>query len=617
MTAASPPLPSGNDAGDRLFFGVLCLFLALTALTSLYSYLLFHTLAELFSILIAGAIFIIAWNSRAYIDNTYLLFIGVAYLFIGGIDLVHTLAYAGMNIFVGYDANLPTQLWIAARYLESVTLVTAALLFGRWVRPGIEFLVYAAVSLLLLVLIFAGLFPDCYIVGSGLTPFKVGSEYLISALFALSALLLWRHRSAFEPRVFSLVLLAIGFSIAAELAFTFYVSVYGFSNLVGHLCKIVSFALIYQGVVVTGLRRPYQVIFRDLAEREREVREERNRLGQYLSVSGVIFLVLDREGRVRLVNRRACEILGYAGEEMVGADWFERFLPPEGREEMRTLFFRLMAGDGAAGQEVEGRVITAGGEERQILWHTALLRDESGAVTGTLSLGEDITERKRAAAALERANQKLNILNSITRHDIMNEVTAAVMYLELIADSPEEKRTLYLENLGALLSGIRQDIEFSRDYQDMGVKQPLWQSPGEIIQRYARSSPQFAGVAVTADLEGVQVYADPMLPRVFSNLMDNAVIHGGHVTSIRFSAEAGEDGALSIVCQDDGEGVAEEEKGLIFRQGYGRNHGLGLYLVQEILAITGAAIEECGTPGEGARFVIRVPPGYFRRGAEG
>ncbi len=101
------------------------LFLAGLYLSSLYNYLLFHSLVELSGVVVACGVFMLAWNSRRFLDNNYLLFIGIAYLFVACLDLVHTLAYKGMNIFRGYDANLPTQLWIAARYMESLSLLIA------------------------------------------------------------------------------------------------------------------------------------------------------------------------------------------------------------------------------------------------------------------------------------------------------------------------------------------------------------------------------------------------------------------------------------------------------------------------------------------------------------
>lgn len=152
-------------------------------LASLYNYLLFHSLAELFSIIIACSIFLMAWNARHIMDNNFMLFLGIASLFVGGIDLVHTLAYKGMNIFPGYDANLPTQLWIAARYLHSFSILSAILLMRRQFKPRAVIMPYLVVTVFSLLSIFVWpIFPDCYIEGEGLTSFKIISEYIISLI---------------------------------------------------------------------------------------------------------------------------------------------------------------------------------------------------------------------------------------------------------------------------------------------------------------------------------------------------------------------------------------------------------------------------------------------------
>ena len=117
---------------DYIELMVFCLILLGTYLTSFYNYLLFHTIAELFSIIIAGGIFVLAWNSRKNIDNSFFLVVGISFIFIGFIDLLHTLAYTGMGIFIGYGSNLPTQLWIVARYLQAFSFLYAARPFYRY-----------------------------------------------------------------------------------------------------------------------------------------------------------------------------------------------------------------------------------------------------------------------------------------------------------------------------------------------------------------------------------------------------------------------------------------------------------------------------------------------------
>jgi len=250
-----------------ILFGVLA-FVGLY-LTSLYSYLLFHSLAEIFSIVVACGIFMVVINSRRFLDNNYLLFTGIAYLFIGVLDLIHTLGYAGMGVFDGYDTNLPTQLWIASRYIESLTLFIAPLLIGRKLKISVVFLGYTvAISLPLLAIFYWNIFPDCYVERMGLTAFKKISEYIISLILLASIVLLFQKRGEFDRSVLQLLVASIIVTMGSELAFTFYIHVYGFSNLVGHFLKIISFYLIYKAIIETGLAKPYNILFRNLKQNE-------------------------------------------------------------------------------------------------------------------------------------------------------------------------------------------------------------------------------------------------------------------------------------------------------------------------------------------------------------
>jgi len=244
-------------------------------LTSLYNYLLFHGFAEIFSIIVAGGIFMIAWNSRKYIENAYLIFIAIAYLFIGGLDLLHTLSYKGMKIFTDYD-YYANQLWIATRYLESLTLLVAFLFFSvkKPLKPQTIFLVYTVISFLLVGSIFYWkIFPICFVEGKGLTTFKKVSEYIISFILVIDMWLLSKYREKFEDHVYKLLAWSIIFTIISELAFTFYISNYGFSNLVGHYFKIFSFYFIYKAIIETGITKPYDIIFRELVMKEKSLAE--------------------------------------------------------------------------------------------------------------------------------------------------------------------------------------------------------------------------------------------------------------------------------------------------------------------------------------------------------
>ena len=226
----------------------------------------------MFAIIIACGIFMLVWNSRRYFDNQFLFFIGIAYLFIGALDLTHTFVYKGMNILSGYNANAPTQLWIAARYLESITLLLSPLMLNRRIRAGLIVWGYAGVTaLLLLSILYWRNFPDCFIESAGgLTPFKIVSEYFISLILVAGAVLVFRLRNHLSPDVLLWLLASYALKLFSELAFSNYASVYGSANMLGHMFKIASFYCVYKAVIVTGLTKPYDAMFNNLSQsRER------------------------------------------------------------------------------------------------------------------------------------------------------------------------------------------------------------------------------------------------------------------------------------------------------------------------------------------------------------
>ena len=243
-------------------------------LAGTYSYLLFHNFVELLAIIIASGIFIFTWNTRTYLENGYLRFIGISFACIAILDAFHMLAYKGMNIFPNQGTNLASQLWIGARYLQAFTFLLAPIFFTRRIRPTLIITGFAALMVLLLASIFLWqIFPTTYIEGVGLTPFKVNSEYLISIALLLATILLMLNAREFQPKVLTLLTASLLITIMSELAFTLYVNDYGFINFLGHYFKIGAYYLLYTAILVTGLVEPYNLIFRKLRENQKELWE--------------------------------------------------------------------------------------------------------------------------------------------------------------------------------------------------------------------------------------------------------------------------------------------------------------------------------------------------------
>jgi PAS domain S-box-containing protein len=223
----------------------------------------------------------------------------------------------------------------------------------------------------------------------------------------------------------------------------------------------------------------------------------------------------------------------------------------------------------------------------------------------------DITTRVFEKNALEQANHKLNLLSSITRHDIKNKLTGVMGYLELSRGSTRDPELIeYLSRAEISASAIRQQIEFTKEYENLGVKAPVWQEVSRVIEDAIRLIDR-GKVSVQDEVAGLQLYADPMLPKVFGGLLENALTHGKPFTAIRIHGAPSQAGYILVV-EDDGIGIPADLKEKIFNRKVGRESGFGLFLSREILSITGITIRETGEQGKGARFEISVPNGKFQ-----
>jgi signal transduction histidine kinase len=225
----------------------------------------------------------------------------------------------------------------------------------------------------------------------------------------------------------------------------------------------------------------------------------------------------------------------------------------------------------------------------------------------------EIGERKGVEHAFLSANTRLQLLNDITRHDIINSLTGLFLLLnrsearaagnpELLADVQKEKEIADL---------IHRQIVFTRDYQEIGLRKPEWQNVEDIITK-AWIGHKIGPVRIDVQIHGLEIFADLLLEKVFYNLIDNAFRYGGlAMTTIRFTVHR-EGDSLVILCEDDGLGISDEVRKNLFRRGYGKHTGYGLFLIREILAISGLTITENSRPGSGARFEILVPKGLYR-----
>ncbi len=220
-------------------------------------------------------------------------------------------------------------------------------------------------------------------------------------------------------------------------------------------------------------------------------------------------------------------------------------------------------------------------------------------------------EKRKADEAVKLANKKLGLMSAVTRHDGLNQLSLILGYAQIAREmSKDQKMTSYLDKIIHSGESMSAQLEFTRIYQSIGSTSPEWQDVRQVFDK-AMSGLDLSGIKVVNGLSDIQIYADMMLERILYNLAENSLRHGTRVTTINIHDTQTENG-LIISVDDDGIGVPDNEKEIIFEKGYGKNTGYGLYVTREILDLTGIFIREKGECGKGAKFEILVPINGYR-----
>ncbi|MBN2316495.1 MAG: PAS domain-containing protein [Sedimentisphaerales bacterium] len=603
------------------------------------SYLVFHSIAEIFSIVVACGIFVLAWNSRRFVQNHYLLFVGIAYLFVAGLDLLHTLAYKGMGVFQGFGSNLATQLWISARYIESVSLLVAAFVIRRKFKIHVVLVIYGVVVTILLASIFYWkIFPVCYVEGTGLTLFKKVSEYVICILLLLSIGVLLKRRSEFEPYVVRLLAGSIAVTIVSELAFTLYVNVEGFPNLIGHYLKIISFYLIYKAIIQTGLTRPFDLLLRDLKHSEEALKAAKENLEIEVSertaqLRQSIEKLRETELRYRTVAdfnydweywenpdcsfryvSPSCErITGYAVDEFVAnPKLLTDIIVAEDMHAWKQ--HREQALADPQGHDLQFRIRMKDGKVRWIEHACQSVNSQGGEFLGFRASNRDITARKEAEAKLAESREALRMLaggllsiqeeerRRLARelHDDLTQRLAVLAIeagklerqLEALPGEIREKIRRMKEQIVKLSSDVH---DISRQLHpsiidDLGIRQAIQSECVNFTKR--------EGIAVKYEPENIP----PNIPRnisvclfrIVQESLRNIAKHA-KVTEAKVRLE-GHGDAISLTVEDSGVGFDPAQiRG---------EAGLGLVSMEERTRLIQGQFQVRSQPGQGT--VIQV-----------
>ncbi|MFC1947570.1 MASE3 domain-containing protein [Chloroflexota bacterium] len=599
---------------------VLLLWIVISAvlyLTSTYDYLLFHSLAELFSIVIAFAIFTLAWNSRHIIDNHYLLFLGIAYLFIGGIDFLHMLAYKGIGVFPEENGNLATQLWIAARYLQAVSLLIAPVFTRHKLRTGLTITMYAAVTGIIIGTIFYwSIFPDAFLQETGLTTFKIVSEYIISIMLLYAFWWLFRNPHMFDSKVRKFIAASIIVTIASEMAFTLYTDVYGLLNMIGHLLKIIAFFLIYKALVETGLKSPYELLFRNLKQSEDALRKSQEDLEHAQSVAIIGNWRLDVHRKTYIWSEETFRIFGIPiGTSVTLEKCLER-LHPEDREYVENEWNAALHGEG---YDIEYRIVVYD-KVKWVREIAELTFDEQGMLQGKFGTIQDITNIKN----VERMKDEFIGLVS---HELRTPLTIIIGSLQsAMSDgiSPEDMRELLQnssEGAESLAETLENMLELSR-YQANRLQLELRRVNIPIITSKVIKKIEEQGITQTIStgfpVDLPPVNADPVrLERVLYNLIENTAKYSPANSTIKVSCSVDSEFIITNIT-DQGEGISQEDQDKLFElfqrlkttRETTSGIGLGLVVCKRLVEVQGGWINVQSETGKGSTFSFALPIYY-------
>lgn len=318
-----------------------------------------------------------------------------------------------------------------------------------------------------------------------------------------------------------------------------------------------------------------------------------------------IIMIVRADHRVLMLNRAGCEAFGLPPGAIAGKFCYNLL----GKKKPCPGCILERTQKSGITETTEYSIPSLG---KQYLLHGIPVRDQDGNIIFVILQYSDIGERVPNERSAREANEKLRLLSNITAHDVFNQLSVLLGYLNLIRRANEKQEIAELiDQVEAAACTIRSQLECMKDYQKIGSVLPSWQRIDEVMKGIWTELPT-KDLALSLETDGLEVYADPLLKKIFYNLVDNTLKHGKNATRVRISCQRANN-AICMVYENNGAGIPEEMKERIFQKGYGDHSGYGLYLVRKILAVTGFDIREAGEAGSGVRFEIRVPDGYWRR----
>ena len=567
------------------------------------SYLSFHIIVEVLSIVVSLSIFGVGYYTYEQSKNRYALFLSCAFLVIGFIDLVHMLSFPNMPNFITYnDPNKTILFWIAARLISAIALIISAFIYvdneNQWLSK--KYLLPAAsliLALVFIVIIYFPLYlPSMIIVGSGLTPFKIYSEYIIIGLFAIAFFLYWKRLKKTKNENNMLILAAIILCIFSEFSLTLYLSVFDTYNVMGHVYKIIAFLLIYWGVFIVTILEPYHKLEVEIKEREK-AEEYIQMLANVVESSDDAIITKSLDGTIDSWNKGAEQMYGYSADEVLGKN-ISILAPPELKKEAFELIEKIKQGEKI--QHYQTLRLKKDKTVINVSITISPVFDSSGELVNFSIISRDITQQKKAENKIKRALKEKELLLREIHHRVKNNMQIVLSLLNLQSKYVETDEAAEIlqeaQNRVKAMATIHEKLYQSADLSTIDFAEYIHSLISGIFFSHKIKEGQVESII---EIEDIKLNIETAVPcgLIISELVSNSLKHAfphGKTGIIRVALHS-KGNLFNLTVSDDGIGFPED---LDFEKA----NSLGLQLVNNLIRQIDGNIKL--DRSEGTKFII-------------
>ncbi|MEM3403214.1 MAG: MASE3 domain-containing protein [Nitrososphaeria archaeon] len=607
---------------EYLFYLLIALTIFTSlSLVSLYNFLLFHTLVEAISIIIYVAIFMFYANSRRYLKNNYFSILGTTFIFIAFIDLLHTLAYPGMNLFQGFTSNHSISLWLAARLVYASCLFVAPLFIDRKIRVwllNVGLVVVTTISVLI-IFFYPSFLPPFYISEVGLTGYKVALEYAIITVLLASYILLRQKREKFDFKVYRLLSISIFATILSEWFLTLYFGFQDAFSIIGHLFKICSSYMMYLAIIRIGLSQPYDLMFKELKEKEVQLSLSEERFRSVVENIFETIFETDLNGHIIYASPTTENRLKYNTGELVGREFVDLFKESE-KPKVRSLLSFVLSDKRQGSLETE--LMKKDGETISVEVDIIPLVRGYEVIRACIAV-KDISERK----ALEKRVMESERLAAVGQssmmigHDLRNplqtlyNVVYSMSHEINTLNIPDDKKENLFKHLETLKERVKYMDKIVSDLQ--AYSRPIilnleGTNLQQLLDKVIREIevPENVGLSIEVEKDLPRIFLDQLvIERALYNIVLNALQampKGGLLTIKAYHKED----KVYISVKDTGIGMPKEVLEKLFTPFFttkAQGQGLGLSVAKRLIETHKGQIFVESKTDEGSTFTIVFP----------